>query len=686
MMFAKFSRRYLLTLSVGMALAALLSVVVTLAEVNSGLNPFLLAKARSVTKSVKQNLEYASQIGIPFSEIRGVSKYLIDLTTEHKEISSISIIGAEGYSTQLGESEASHQELNNSDNKFILLAQQTLSSLSKFGSLIFGSDDRQLMVSTNVVISGAVVAQVQTILDVNYVNSQLTSIFLDTFVLLLAACLIAIEVVIVCINTTITEPFRLVEAAVLKCARGHFGVYRGADRKDWAGRFIRAMNQQNDKIRETLEQLSRAKHIAQDETRAFAKKYKLYHDETGNKASVTDARIPLFVFCFADELQKSFLPFFSLEYYSENDWLEQDIMMGLPISAFMLVVAITSPFSGQLIERFSNKTLYLAGLVPAIGGYILCILAQSATDIVIARSITAIGYGIITISCQSYIAAVAAEGSQAKAMATYVGVTMTATMCGTAIGAILADWIGYKPVFAIAISLMVLAGILGWQMLQNDLPSLKTKTSSSAPKASKSLVTLLGNVQFVAILMLCAIPTKIILTGFLYFFVPIYLASLDASQSEIGRVMMVYSLIIIPISPLASRLSDQLGKNLSVITYATIASGVVLLALYQNTDVVAVLIVVALVGVAHAFIKAPIMVAVMEAVEKDQHISKTGALSFLRMFERVGSAAGPLIVAAMLVRQDYTTVAALLGAAIISSGVIMLLVSRSSKREAQVHA
>lgn len=683
--FSRFSRHFLLTMSVAMSVAAFLSVVVTLAEFNSGLNPFLLAKARSVSETVKHNLEYASEIGIPSSEIRGVNKYLTDLTAEHKEISGISIVAVNS-SVHLGESETLPLELESTESNAILLAQQTFDSLSKLGVFIFGSGNRKQTVLTDVVVNGAPVARVQTTLDEEYVNSQLTSIFLDTFVLLLAACLIAVEVVIVCISSTITVPLRLVESAIVKCAGGHLGTYLGSDRKDWAGRFIAAMNRQNAKIRNTLEQLQQAKNISREELRTFAKKYKLYRVEEGNKASIADARIPLFVFCLADELQKSFLPFFSMEYYGENDWFEKDIMTGLPISAFMLVVAIISPFSGQLIERFSNKKLYLAGLVPAIGGYIFCILAQDATDIVIARSVTAIGYGIITISCQSYIAAVAEEGSRAKAMATYVGVTMTATMCGTAIGAILADWVGYKPVFVIAISLMVLAGILGWRMLQNELPSFKSDTVSTTSKAGKPLITLIGNTQFVAILMFCAIPTKIVLTGFLYFFVPIYLASLDASQSEIGRIMMAYSLIIIPISPLASRLSDQLGKNLSVITYATIASGVALMALYQNTNIIAVFIVVALVGLAHAFIKAPIMVAVMEAVEKEQQISRTGALSYLRMFERVGSAAGPLIVAALLVKQEYTTVAALLGAAIIGSGLIMLLVTRSSKQEVQAHA
>ena len=54
-----------------------------------------------------------------------------------------------------------------------------------------------------------------------------------------------------------------------------------------------------------------------------------------------------------------------------------------------------------------------------------------------------------------------------------------------------------------------------------------------------------------------------------------------ASQIEIGRIMMVYSLII-NISPLASGLADRLGKNLLMVIGATVMSGIVLLGLYQS--------------------------------------------------------------------------------------------------------
>ena len=287
---------------------------------------------------------------------------------------------------------------------------------------------------------------------------------------------------------------------------------------------------------------------------------------------------------------------------------------------------------------------------------------------------TAVGYAVITISCQSYIAAVVVAENRARGMAVFVGVLMTATMCGTAIGAILADWLGYKPVFLIATGFSLLAGVLGWSMLSTDLPAPEVKKVPQG--ASRSPVAILmRNTQFVLIVLFCAIPAKVILTGILYLFVPIYLASLDATQSEIGRIMMLYSLIIIPISPLASGFADRLGKNLWMVIGATVLSGIVLLGLYQNASVAAVLAVVAALGVVHAFLKAPLIVAAMEAAEQSPDITRTGALSLLRTSERIGSVIGPVVVAALLVQLDYGQVAAIIGVTVTVMALVMAGIS-----------
>ncbi len=668
-----FSRRLFLSTSIAMALAAFLSLMVTVAEFNAGMRPFLEDKARAVAITVQRDIEYALQIGIPFDEIRGLYKHVNELVVAHPEIKSMRVISlADTQERAIGEASVS-KAMKPTDNA---LVSNIIEEIRSVTSTIFGQSTSTDVVTVTVAHEGATLARIEATIDGAYLNGKMTSVFFDTLVILIAVALVALEVVVVVSASQLTGPFRLVETALYKRVAGDLRQYQIGRGSRLKTAFIERLNAQNAHLRDRL--TGSIRNLKQGAKRkaleAFGKERHLYVTDAQTGASIMDARIPLFVFSFAEELQKSFLPLFVAEFHTKYDLFERDIMMGLPISTFMFVIAVFTPFAGRLVDKFGNKTLFISGLIPAIAGYLTCYFAGSANDILIGRSMTAVGYAVITISSQSYIAAVVPPENRARGMAIFVGVLMAGTMCGTAIGAILADWLGYKPVFLIATFFSLLAGLLGWSMLNTELPV--SEATKSAKAVSRSPVAILArNSQFVLIVLFCAIPAKVILTGVLYLFVPIYLASLDASQSEIGRIMMVYSLIIIPISPLASGLADRLGKNLLMVIGATVMSGIVLLGLYQSASVAAVLAVVAALGVVHACLKAPLIVAAMEAAEQSPDITRTGALSLLRTSERIGSVIGPVVVAALLVVLDYGQVAAIIGVCVAALGFVMALLS-----------
>lgn len=666
-----FSRRLFLSTTLAMVVAACLSLMLTVVVFNAGLRPYLQDKARAVAESVQYDVAYAMEIGIPFEEIRGLDEHMTALVAEHPEVSALRVISTDDASI-LTDQPAELGALASQEPLGVGLVQ----SLRDVAGVVFKSGSAVEIVHVDIAYEGKVLGKVEATIDEGYLDGKMTSVFFDTLVILIAVSLVALEVIVVLSTSQLTGPFHMVERAVNGRASGDLRQYQIGRGKGRIARFIETLNEQNAHL---SNKLSLALKNARDAVlsarlTAFGEKTSLFKTDAAQKASIIDARIPLFVFCFAEELQKSFLPLFVAEFHSESDLFARDIMMGLPISAFMFVIAVFTPFAGKLVDRFGNKTLFLFGLVPAISGYLICFFAQSANDILLGRSITAVGYAVITISCQSYIAAVVTAENRARGMAIFVGVLMAATMCGTAIGAILADWLGYKLVFMVATVFALVAGLLGWQMLSTELPKPEKKKPAAGTSRSP-IATLLRNSQFVLIVLFCAIPAKVILTGFLYLFVPIYLASLDATQSEIGRVMMLYSLIIIPTSPLASGFADRLGKNLWMVIFATIASGVVLVGLYQSTSAAMVLAVVAALGVVHGFLKAPLIVAAMEAAEKSADITRTGALSLLRTSERIGSVIGPVIVAALLVYLDYGEVAAILGVSVAVLGVVMAILS-----------
>ena len=663
---ASMSRRLFFITTISMLAAATLSILATVVEFNYHLRPFLIAKTETVAHKVKNDIEYALSTGVPFSKLKGVDEFLNELTREHLEVRSLVVLPGPAELKQKTVTE----EFPN------IVSRDAVQELRKTISVLVGSSERVATINSNIKSEGVVVGHVSADVNPDYIVEQMQSVFFDSFVILVAVALVALQVVVVLTSFNITEPLRRVEFALNQRAGGNFGFYYGASSGGVPGGFIEKLNSLNDNLRLKCKALT-ANGV--ESALSLAKKYRLNEKCEQREATIIDARIPLFIFCVAEELQKSFMPLFVAEHYKPSDFFDKSIMIGLPISSFMFVVLIATPFGARLVDTFGNRRLFLAGLIPAVLGYLGCYMASSANDIVFARSLTAAGYAVITISAQSYIAEIFVKENRAQGMAIFVGVLMAATMCGTAIGGILADWIGYKSVFLVSILLASVAGVMGYLMLSKKVGLVQNKSNAIKGKTN-SIGILFRNTRFVLIILFCAIPAKIILTGFLYLFVPIYLASLDASQTEIGRVMMLYSLIIIPISPLASNFADKLNRNLAIVIVATVLSGITLLGLYQSASTASVLLVVAILGLVHSFLKAPLIIAAMEAAELSADITRTSALSLLRTFERLGSVAGPVLVAVMLMWMDFQTTAALLGASIALVGFIMGIITFATRK------
>ena len=75
-------------------------------------------------------------------------------------------------------------------------------------------------------------------------------------------------------------------------------------------------------------------------------------------------RVPLFLFMFAEELPRSFLPLFIARHSPADAVISDELLFGLPITLFMLAGMIVVPLGGGLADRFGARRVFLAGIVP----------------------------------------------------------------------------------------------------------------------------------------------------------------------------------------------------------------------------------------------------------------------------------------------------------------------------------
>src|SRR5690606_2610302 len=146
--------------------------------------------------------------------------------------------------------------------------------------------------------------------------------------------------------------------------------------------------------------------------------------------------------------------------------------------------------------------------------------------------VTAAGFGMVTAAALVHIANVAPEERRAASLGVFVTATGGGSVCGTAIGGILAERIGYADTFLVGativfVAMVILLGFLspGEGAGSRDLPA--TGAASVAPQAEPAppprRFGAYTSARFLAFMALSAVPSRIILTGFLFFIVPLQL-------------------------------------------------------------------------------------------------------------------------------------------------------------------
>jgi len=571
-------------------LSSIVFAYISFTEFTRFLEPELKKKAQLIALNIDQNLTKAVEIGIPFGELVGVGEYLDSIATEFDEVTYLEVQdSADQTRFQSGQTNSSVSNLNTS-NRLPDASSQLNATTDRSKSIIY-----RYPIKIDDQTHGTITVGI----DENFVRSQLDSIVYDNIVIFIVAVLVAFQIMTALFLFYVTGPIERLNLLIGLQARGNFSQFiktRGGDSVGKVARYLsRSARDLNAHFRERRDQLKEASGEVLSRLDNIGKRYGLSRTESFSpliRASVSDIRIPLFLFAFAEELQKSFLPIFVRQLYQPNPWLSESVVISLPIVVWLTIVGLAAPFSGQWSKRFGSRNIFLFGLIPSIIGFLGCSMAQTILQFVLWRGSTALGYAMITIACQDYLLGKNVAGSRNVNIAVFVGIVITATMCGTAIGGVLAARIGYQTTFLIAAGLMIFAGFAGYQMLSQDVGTV-IEIAEKKTGGLSGVRMVFKNRRFLVFLFCIAIPTNILMAAYLWYLVPLYLFELGATTAEIGRTMMIYYLLIIVIGGAVSKKVNTINGLTRMVGLGSLLSGIGLVAFYQWTDFWAVVFSVA---------------------------------------------------------------------------------------------
>ncbi len=388
-------------------------------------------------------------------------------------------------------------------------------------------------------------------------------------------------------------------------------------------------------------------------------------------------RPAVFLFVFAESLTISFLPLFAKDIYHPLGFLSEKVVLGLPISAFMLLTALSMPLGGDWSDRFGRNRTFMVGATISAFGLFLSGTAGHIGLLIGYRAIAGFGFGLVFMTAQGYIIDATTPDSRAEGMAVFLSAFYGGTLCGSGIGGMLADRVGFRVLFYAGAFMALSSAFFVYRFTPETARALHTdpdgNTSGNQRLSPRTLVTLMADRQFSALTLLQSIPNKICLIGFVYYLAPLWLKAIGASQSDTGRYIMGYSLCMILFSQTLSRWSDRFRHPKPFIVTGGILSGMALVLCFFKPGTAAIACGILLLGIAHA-LSVSNQAKLASQLRVMQRVGVGPGMGIYRQIERMGNVLAPICLGLMATHLGYAEALAALGVFTILASVFFSLV------------
>lgn len=401
----------------------------------------------------------------------------------------------------------------------------------------------------------------------------------------------------------------------------------------------------------------------------------------------TAIRPAAFLFLFGIDMCISFLPLYMKKLYVPILGLSKEVVLGLPISVEMLFAGVGTLVSGTWIDRRGWHEPFWAGVAAATAGTAWSWLAPDALHFIAARGLVGLGFGLFIMSAQGFVVTQTEANKKAQGMAQMWAGVFAGSICGGAAGAMMAERVGYRPVLMAGMVIVALTAIYALLFLRRAMDAgaaqrrARAEAASQAPRLTlaKALAYLFDRDVF-GLLVLAYIPGALAFVGFMYYFSPVYLSDVGASQSDIGRIYMLYGVCLIYIAPFISRFLD-IADNQKFYVFLSGAVGCLgFTTYYFFGGLPATALTALLLGLSGSFDPTRAYVLKLKATHD---LGEGTAMSLFNSVGRLGQVAGPMIFGWMLLQFGMPDAVTFFGVAYLAVIVLFSFCTRTEKQLAE---
>lgn len=310
--------------------------------------------------------------------------------------------------------------------------------------------------------------------------------------------------------------------------------------------------------------------------------------------------------------------------------------VGLIISLFALARFASGLFSGKLVDKFGERTIFAVGVAFVALSVGLSGLAQSYNQLLFFRAAGGLGSSMFSVAASSVILRSVSDAQRGHAQSVYNGSFLLGAIAGPAIGGALAAVSLRAPFFVYAIALSISGTVAFIFFTSEHLQAPKKSEGKKAVMSLKEALSLRGYryalvITFVASWVLFGVRTSIL---------PLFITEqLKSTAAVVGWGFTISAVIQGTLILRAGRLSDERGRRFILIIGTTIAFiGIIIMTLTLNP--LMFFISMAIMGLGNAFLASAPATIVGDLIE-----GKGGqVIALFQMAGDAGMIVGPVVV------------------------------------------
>jgi len=363
-----------------------------------------------------------------------------------------------------------------------------------------------------------------------------------------------------------------------------------------------------------------------------------------------------------------------------SDPYEISIWAGIIFAVNFVTSFLMQPFWGKMSDRYGRKPMLLrAGFGMAITMGLMGFVT-APWQLLLLRAVNGIISGF-NPAAVALISSGTPKHRMGFAMGTYQSGSIAGTVLGPLIGGLLADAIGFRPIFYITGTLLFMASLIAWLFVKE---SFDRKQATAAPVVSvwqglrelthsRELPALLGVTLLLQLALMATLPL-----------IPLFVQELHGSMNQLafwaGLVASVSGLSTIIAAPLLGKLADRIGEG-KVLLGSMAGSALLFLPQALVSSVWQLMVIRFALGI---FIGG-LVPSVNALLHKHAPIGKEGRVfSYNASMSALGSAGGPVLGGAL------SGLLGIRGLFLLTSGLLLAnvvwvlrMLPRSHKRKSQ---